>query len=130
MWLVPATGHPIKQSLLMRPSSSGYRRHHNHRLFYHWGISTTLTSAGKVAWQAACNPGDSWNALRITFRVNIDGPTRRNGILDLLLSSASEMVDDIRTGNCLGSSDHAMLEFTFLKDIGQRVKSGYQDAKF
>lgn len=41
LWLVPATGHPIKQSLQMRPSSSGYRRHHNHRLWYHWEISTT-----------------------------------------------------------------------------------------
>ena len=29
-----------------------------------------------------------------------------------------ELTDDIRIGGCLGVSDHAMVEITFLRDIG------------
>jgi len=49
----------------------------------------------------------------------IDGPTRGDGILDLLLTNANELIGDIRIGSCLGCSDHAMVEFTHPRDMGQ-----------
>jgi len=65
LWLGSTTGHRIKWSLLINPSSS-YRRVHIHRLSSCWGTSTTQISARKVAWQANGDPGGSWNVLRIT----------------------------------------------------------------
>jgi len=38
---------------------------------------------------------------------------------NLLLSDSSELIDDIRIGGCLGCSDHVMVGFTSLKNIGQ-----------
>ena len=44
----------------------------------------------------------------------IDGPTRGDAILDLLLTNG-----DIRIGGCLGCGDHAMVEFTLWRDMRQ-----------
>jgi len=52
----------------------------------------------------------------------IEGPTRRVAILGLFLTSANELIGGIRTGGCLGCSDHAMVEFVLRKDMKQ-VKS-------
>ena len=49
----------------------------------------------------------------------IDGPTRGDAILDLLLTNAKEQIGDIRIGGCLGCSDHAMVEFTLQRDMRQ-----------
>ena len=40
-------------------------------------------------------------------------------ILDPLLTSVNELLGDIRIGGCLGCSEHAMVEFTFQKDMRQ-----------
>ena len=40
-------------------------------------------------------------------------------ILDLLASNARELIGDIKIGGSLGCSDHALLEFTVLRDKGQ-----------
>lgn len=61
LWLVSTTGHLIKRSLLIKPSSFNYRRCHVCWLSSCWRTSTTLTSAGEVPWQAVDNPGESWN---------------------------------------------------------------------
>jgi len=66
LWLVSTTGCLTKWSLLMKPSSSSYRRHCDCRLSYCWGTSTTWTSVGKIAQRAVGNPGGSWNASRTT----------------------------------------------------------------
>ncbi|GAB0203436.1 hypothetical protein GRJ2_002809200 [Grus japonensis] len=49
----------------------------------------------------------------------IDSPTRGDAILDLLVTNTSELTDDIKIGGSLGCSDHALVEFTVLRDMGQ-----------
>ena len=49
----------------------------------------------------------------------IDGLTRGYAVLDLLLTHINEPIGDIRIGGCLGCSDHVMVGFTSLKNIGQ-----------
>lgn len=37
-----------------------------------------------------------------------------------LLIRVSELSCDIRTGGCLGCNEHTVMEFTLLKDMGQK----------
>ena len=43
-----------------------------------------------------------------------DNPTKGDTILDLLLTNASELIGDIRSGGCSG---HAIIEFTLLREM-------------
>ncbi|PKU45940.1 hypothetical protein llap_3743 [Limosa lapponica baueri] len=43
----------------------------------------------------------------------------RGDILDLLVTNASELIGDIKTGGSLGCSDHALVEFAVLTDMYQ-----------
>ena len=58
--------------------------------------------------------------MRINFisQVAIDSPTRGNAILDLLVINASELIGDVKIGSSLGCSDHTLVEFTVLRDMG------------
>jgi len=49
----------------------------------------------------------------------IDNPSRDDVIQDLLDINASERFDDVKTGGSLGCSDHALVEFTVLREKGQ-----------
>jgi len=49
----------------------------------------------------------------------IDPPTRGDATLDLMLTNASELISGIKTGGSLGCSDHALVEFTVLRDMGK-----------
>ncbi|KAK4806963.1 LOW QUALITY PROTEIN: hypothetical protein QYF61_027330 [Mycteria americana] len=49
----------------------------------------------------------------------IDTPTRGDAILDLMVTNASELISDVKIGGSLGCSDHALVEFTVLRDMGQ-----------
>jgi len=49
----------------------------------------------------------------------IDTPTRGDAILDLMLANASESISYIKTRSSLGCSDHALVEFTVLRDTGK-----------
>ena len=49
----------------------------------------------------------------------IDTPTRGDVILDLMVTNASELIGDIKTGGSLGCSDHSLVEFTLLRDTGK-----------
>ncbi|KAK4806137.1 hypothetical protein QYF61_001060 [Mycteria americana] len=49
----------------------------------------------------------------------IDTPTRGDATLDLLVTNASELISDVKTGGSLGCSDHALVEFAVLRDMGQ-----------
>ena len=64
----------------------------------------------------------------------IDSPTRGDAILDLLVTNASEIIFDIMTGGSLGCSDHALVEFTVLRDMGQAENKvgtlNFRKAKF
>jgi len=40
-------------------------------------------------------------------------------ILDLLVTNARELIGDVNTGGSLGCSDHALVEFAVLRDMGQ-----------
>ncbi|KAK4806236.1 hypothetical protein QYF61_013380 [Mycteria americana] len=51
--------------------------------------------------------------------VVIDTPTRGDAILDLMVTTASELISDVKIGGSLGCSDHALVEFTVLRDMGQ-----------
>ena len=64
----------------------------------------------------------------------IDSPTRGDAILDLMVTNASELIDDVKTGGSLGCSDHALVEFAVLRDMGQaksKVRTlNFRKAKF
>jgi len=47
----------------------------------------------------------------------IDTATRGNAILDLMLTNASDLIGDIKTGDSLGCSDHALVGFRVLRDM-------------
>lgn len=49
----------------------------------------------------------------------LDSPTRGEELLDLLLTHVDELIKDVRTGDSLGSIDHALLVFTILRYMGQ-----------
>ncbi|KAK4805648.1 hypothetical protein QYF61_022406 [Mycteria americana] len=59
----------------------------------------------------------------------IDSPTRGDAILDLLVTNTSELIGDAKTGGSLGCNDHALVEFTVLRDMGQ-VKSEVRSLNF
>ena len=40
-------------------------------------------------------------------------------MLDMMLTNVSDLISDIKTGGSLGCSDHALVEFTVLRDIGK-----------
>jgi len=49
----------------------------------------------------------------------IDTPTLGDAILDLMLTNASKLIGDVKTGGSLGCSDHALVEFAVLRDMGK-----------
>jgi len=49
----------------------------------------------------------------------IDTSTRGDAILDLMVTSASELISDTKAGDSLVCSDHALMEFTVLRDVGK-----------
>lgn len=48
----------------------------------------------------------------------IDGPTRGEALLDLVLTNAEESIREVKIGGSLGCSDHALVEFVILKNAG------------
>ncbi|PKU36007.1 nedd4-binding protein 2-like 2 [Limosa lapponica baueri] len=50
------------------------------------------------------------------LRQKIDSPTQGNVILDLIVTNTSELIRDVKIGGNLGCSDHALVEFTVLRD--------------
>jgi len=48
-----------------------------------------------------------------------NSPTRGNMILDLIVANTSELIGDVKTGGSLGCSDHALVDFTVLRNMGQ-----------
>ena len=52
----------------------------------------------------------------------IDTPTRVEAILDLMITSASELIGNIKPGGSLDCSNHALVEFTVLRDM-EKVRS-------
>jgi len=48
-----------------------------------------------------------------------DSPTREDAILDLLVTNTRELISGVKIGGYLGCSDHALVEFTVLSDMGQ-----------
>jgi len=48
----------------------------------------------------------------------IDTPAWGDAILDLMLTSESELISDVKTGGSLGCSEHALVELTVLRDMG------------
>ena len=61
------TGHLTRRMKLMRPSTSSCKQPHNHRPWFSWGTSTTLTQAGKTTQLDRRNPGVSYRASMISF---------------------------------------------------------------
>lgn len=55
----------------------------------------------------------------------INSPTRGDALLDLIVTNT---ITDITIGDSLGCSDHALVEFTVLRDMGQAKRRA--DASF
>ena len=52
----------------------------------------------------------------------IDGQTRGEALLDLVLINTEESIREVKTGGSLGCSDHALVEFVILKNAGLAKK--------
>ena len=48
-----------------------------------------------------------------------ESSTRGDVLLHLLLTNSEELKGEVKTGGSLGCSDHALVEFMILRDIGQ-----------
>ena len=48
----------------------------------------------------------------------VDGPTQGEALLDLVLTNAEESIREVKIGGSLGCSDHALVEFVILKNVG------------
>ena len=59
----------------------------------------------------------------------IDSPTRGDAILDLMLTNVSELIGGVKIGGSLGCSDHGLVEFTLLRDMG-KVRSIVRNLNF
>ncbi|KAK4830766.1 hypothetical protein QYF61_013255 [Mycteria americana] len=46
-----------------------------------------------------------------------------------MVTNASELISDIKIGGSLGCSDHTLVEFTVLRDMGQLCRDGVRKAK-
>jgi len=64
----------------------------------------------------------------------IDSTTRADAILDLLVTNAREVIGDVKIGGSLSCSDHAVVMFAVLRDMGQaksKVRTlNFRKAKF
>ena len=81
-------------------------------------------SVGKTTQPAARGPGGSWNPGNIiwnddNFLVQVlDRPTRSEALLGLLLTNAVEITEGVKVGGSLGCSDHALVKFVILRNVG------------
>ena len=58
------------------------------------------------------NPGESWSLLEDNFLVQgLDGQSRGEALLDLVLTSEEEITEEVKTGGNLGFSNHALAKF-------------------
>ena len=48
----------------------------------------------------------------------IDGPTRGEALLDWVLINEEESIREVKIGGSLGCSDHTLVEFVILKNVG------------
>ena len=102
----------------MKPSYSSYRKHPAHRPSSSWG--TSMTICWKTSMVSYGQPRRLLECTEDKFLSQvIDSPTREDAILDLTVTNASELIDDVKTGGSLGCSDHTLLEFTILRDMGK-----------
>ena len=53
----------------------------------------------------------------------IDGPTRGEALLDLVLTNEEKSIRDVKIGGSLGCSDHALVEYVILKNAGLAKKA-------
>ncbi|KAK4830768.1 hypothetical protein QYF61_013257 [Mycteria americana] len=59
----------------------------------------------------------------------IDSPTSGDAILELMVTNTSGLISDVKIRGSLGCSDHALVEFVVLRDMGQ-VKSKVRTLNF
>ncbi|KAK4816578.1 hypothetical protein QYF61_017968 [Mycteria americana] len=59
----------------------------------------------------------------------IDTPSRGDAILDLMVTNACDLISDVKIGGSLGCSDHALVEFTVLRDMGQSKRELHRQWK-
>jgi len=78
-----------------------------------------------ASFSLACMQG-YWLVYKADFLSQvIDTPARGDAILDLKVTNERELISDVKTAGSLGCSDHALVEFTVLRDMErQRVYSG------
>ena len=49
----------------------------------------------------------------------VQEPTRGGALLDLLFTNRDGLVGDVKVGDCLGQSNHEIVEFSILGDVGR-----------
>ena len=56
----------------------------------------------------------------IVFVVHMQAPSRGDNVLDLILSSNKELVDNVTVVEPLGTSDHSQIHFNLIVKTGSR----------
>lgn len=49
----------------------------------------------------------------------LDEPTRREGLWELVLTSADELIREVKIGGSLGCSDHSLMEFVRIVSLAR-----------
>ena len=76
-----------------------------------------------ICWDRAMPGGRQSKRFLETVEDNflvqvIDGPTQGEALLGLVLTNEEESIREVKIGGSLGCSDHALVEFVFLKNAG------------
>jgi len=54
----------------------------------------------------------------------LDRPARGEALLDLLLTSAEEIIKEVKNGGTLSCSDYALIEFMILRNMDTKPGEG------
>ena len=74
----------------------------------------------KVLWLGTSNLGDFWKVLKINFLMQlIDELTRRDAVLDVLLTNKKELMEDAKVKGSHGCSDHETVELKVQRGVNK-----------
>lgn len=74
----------------------------------------------KGLWLGTSNLGNFWKVLKINFSVqSIAELTRRDALLDMLLTNKKELVEDAKVKGRYGCSDHETVELKIQRGVSK-----------
>jgi len=111
LWVF-TTDHLTRKRKLMRPSTDSLKYPHDHRPWFSWGTSTTLTSAEKTTQQGTHSRRFLQSIDSNILTEVVEEPTRRGVLLNFVTTNKEGPVEDLKIGGSLDCSDQ--VEFRIL----------------